>query len=162
MRLRTMTLLWDECWPLDEASSIDVTRWSPLSSHFSMHDTAWRDTGLYEFLHRSCETLCMRAERMFVRSSVCPSWNVRSCSPNKRLDLEAPIFANACTLTMYIRLQIFIRILNVLDLHFKGKRFESNTLASSYVKILMRSILCRQDGLYQSPRFQEVSGRLIQ
>ena len=52
---------------------------------------------------------------------------------DKRLDLEAPIFAYVCTLTGYIRLPIIIRILTVLDLHFQGKNFESNIYIGKFV-----------------------------
>ena len=70
----------------------------------------------------------------FVSSCVRRSRNVRLCTTNKRLDLEAPIFAHLCTLTMYLCLPIFIQILNVPELQFKGQIFESNTMESAYVK----------------------------
>ena len=54
---------------------------------------------------------------------------------NKELDLDMPIFANICKLTSYIRQPIFIQIINVLDLFFKGKTFESSTLESLYAII---------------------------
>ena len=40
------------------------------------------------------------------------------CTTNKRLDPDAPICAPMCKLISYLRLPIFIQILNVLDLHF--------------------------------------------
>ena len=43
----------------------------------------------------------------------------------KRLDLEAPIFAVIFTLTWYLRLSFFIKILDVLDLNFQGQIFHS-------------------------------------
>ena len=39
--------------------------------------------------------------------------------------LEAPIFALICTLIRYLRTPIFIKILDVLDLHFQGQSFDS-------------------------------------
>ena len=89
---------------------------------------------------------------------------------NKQLDLEASILAQICTLRSFLRLPICIQILNVLDLQFQGKRLESNTLASAYVKsawIVLQSLsetphsfsdLYRPDGRYQSPLCQGVSG----
>ena len=76
------------------------------------------------------------------------------------VDLEAPSFAYTCMLTSYVHLPIFIQILNILDLHFQGQRYESNTLVR-YTE--MHSSLYRHDGdgedkLYQSPRCQGVSG----
>ena len=53
---------------------------------------------------------------------------------NKRADLEVLVFFARMLLgmlTKYFRLSIFIRILNVLDLHFQGQLFKSSTLASS-------------------------------
>ena len=50
---------------------------------------------------------------------------------NKRLDLEVPIFAHIWTLTWYVRLQIFIQIISVLDNHLQGQKFDSNTLANA-------------------------------
>ena len=72
--------------------------------------------------------------RTNVRTYVRPSRNVRKCTANKRLDLEAPVFAHVCRLSRFLRIPIFIEVLNALDLYFQGKRFESNTLASSYSK----------------------------
>ena len=57
------------------------------------------------------------------------------CTANKRLEPEAPIFANICKLTRYLRLPIFIPIVDVLDLPLKGQRFESSTLGNSNVII---------------------------
>ena len=54
-----------------------------------------------------------------------------------------------------------IQIVDVLDLTFKGQRFESNTVSSSYVKCgkgNTHSSLKRQNGLYQSAQCQGVSG----
>ena len=53
------------------------------------------------------------------------------CTVNKRLDLVAPIFAHICNLTCYLCLPILIQIVNVIDLRFKGKKFELVTLGSS-------------------------------
>ena len=58
--------------------------------------------------------------RSFVRSSVHPSRNVSLCNMNKRLDIEASVFAHTCTLTSYIRLPISFQILNFLSLQFQG------------------------------------------
>ena len=89
-------------------------------------------------LHRSYGMVCMLARSMclhaYVHPYLHPSWNIL-CSANKRLDLETPILANICTLIMYVRLPIFIRIINILDLHFKGQRFESSTLRRLHVII---------------------------
>ena len=41
------------------------------------------------------------------------------------------VFAHIGMLTRYLRVPIFIQILNVLDLHLNGKKFESSTLGSS-------------------------------
>ena len=45
----------------------------------------------------------------------------RLCTANKRLNLKVPIFAHICMLTRYVRLQIVIQIVNVLNLHFKAR-----------------------------------------
>ena len=90
-----------------------------------------------QFTHRSYGTLCMLAGRMFVRSFIGLSRNIRLCTTNKRLNLDGPTFAHLCTRTRYVRRLIFIQILNVLDLHFQGQRFESNTLASAWVKSMV-------------------------
>ena len=50
--------------------------------------------------------------------------------------LISAVSAHVRRLTKYVSLQIFIQIVNVLDLHFQDQRFESGTLASSYVIIL--------------------------
>ena len=70
-----------------------------------------------------------------MRASVRPTRNVRLCTAKKRLNLEAPIFAYVWTLTRYVRVPIFIRIVDVLDFHFQGQRFELSTLENSYVII---------------------------
>ena len=62
-----------------------------------------------------------------------PSRNVRLCTTNKQLDLELLIFAYVCKLTIKNSMLIFIQIVNVLDLHFQGQRFEARILGSSYV-----------------------------
>ena len=69
------------------------------------------------FLRRSDGVGRCYADRKFarVRSSVCLSRNA-----NERLDLEALIFAHVCTWIRYVGTPIFIQIVNVLDLHFKG------------------------------------------
>ena len=63
---------------------------------------------------------------------------VRTSPPHEiydyvRMYLVEPNFAYVCTLIKYVCLPIFIRIVNDLDLHFKCKRFESSTLAISYM-----------------------------
>ena len=68
----------------------------------------------------------MLAGGVFVR----PPRNVRLCTANKRFDQEAPFYAYVCTLTRYVRLSIFVQIVDVLDLHFKGKKCESSTLGT--------------------------------
>ena len=45
--------------------------------------------------------------------------------------IEVQIFAQICLLKGYVCLPMFIKIVNVLDFHFKGQRFESNILASA-------------------------------
>ena len=37
------------------------------------------------------------------------------------MNLEEPILEHICTLTRYLRVPIFIQILNVIDLHFQGQ-----------------------------------------
>ena len=72
----------------------------------------------------------------FVRTSVCVS--AMKCTlmyGEQTLDLEAPIFVHKCMLTRYVHVAIFVQILNALDLHFNGQRFESSTLGSSHVNI---------------------------
>ena len=78
----------------------------------------------------SWEAVCSLV-RSCVRSSVRPSRNVRLRTANKRLELSAPIFAQVCMLSRYVRSPIFIQIHNVLDFHFQGQRFEPNALASA-------------------------------
>ena len=77
-----------------------------------------------------------------------------------------PIFAHIRRLTSYLRLPIFIKILNVLDLQFQGQRFELNTLTSAYVKSAWNALqslsetlhsLYRHDGRYRSARCQAMS-----
>ena len=78
------------------------------------------------------------------------SWNtVRPCdvchgqfssknhdiTANKRLDQDAPTSAHICTFLWTDRLLIFIQIVNVPDLHFKSKHFQSSALGSSNVII---------------------------
>ena len=47
------------------------------------------------------------------------------------MDLQAPIFTHICMYIRNVRLQMFIQIVYVLDLHFKDQRFESSKLGSS-------------------------------
>ena len=61
-------------------------------------------------------------------------------SANKRLHLETPISARVGMLKRFIRTSIFIQTLNALDLHFKCKRFESNTLLRPYVKSALNAL----------------------
>ena len=77
---------------------------------------------------------CLVEGRQYVRSSVRPSRNLRLYTAYKRLDLKAPNCAHVSTLTRYVHFSIFIQIIDVLDFHYQGQRFESNTFASSYVK----------------------------
>ena len=49
---------------------------------------------------------------------------IKDCTTNKRLDLEVSIFAHICMFTSTVRQPIFINIVNVFDLHFKGQRFK--------------------------------------
>ena len=46
------------------------------------------------------------------------SRNVRYLPLNYRRDLEAPLLAHTCMFTRYVRQSIFVRIDNVIDLHF--------------------------------------------
>ena len=71
----------------------------------------------------------MLSVRTFVHSSV------TKCTANKRLNLEAPIFAYTRKFKRQFRLSIFVQIVNVFGLHFQSKRFESNTFRSSDVNI---------------------------
>ena len=64
--------------------------------------------------------------RTFGRAYVRPSRNVRLCFTSKRLNLVVHFFAHICKHTGYLRLLIFIQIVSVPDLHFQGKRFESD------------------------------------
>ena len=81
-------------------------------------------------LNGVCRQAVCSLMHSFVRPSLRPSRNVRLYTANKLLDLEAPIYAIICMLTSYVRLPMFIQIVNVLDLHFQGDIFELNTLAS--------------------------------
>ena len=50
----------------------------------------------------------------------------------KRIDdPEEPTCAHVCMLTKYVRLPIFIQIVNILDFHFQCQRIESNILLES-------------------------------
>ena len=74
-------------------------------------------------------SMCMRP---FVRASVTKS------TITYREQTAGPRSANFCILiqvTRYDRQPNFVKIFNVLDLHFKGQRFESSTLGSPYVII---------------------------
>ena len=135
------------------------------------------------FLPRYFGQMCMRAQCMFICSFVCASVhlprhvhlnhskNSESVEVNhnhsKHLESYDYVlrtnrltwkhqFLHPCMLTRYLHLQIFIQILDVLDLHFQDQRFESNTLASSYVK-------CTRDfvSMYQSPSQGESGGLSI-
>ena len=86
-------------------------------------------------LHRSNWLERSYSIRMFARPCVGLQQNVGLSTTNKRLDLDAPIFADIFSSTRYFRRPIFNRIINVLDLYFLGQRFESSTLESSYVNI---------------------------
>ena len=53
---------------------------------------------------------------------------LKLCTANKqpkRLDVEAPIFPHIYMLTSFLRLPVFVLVLNAIDLTFKGQRFES-------------------------------------
>ena len=92
---------------------------------------------------------CMPARNiiiMFVRPLV--------CSSGYEMYKQTAKPRSVCRLTGYVPLSIYIQIVNVIDLHFQGKRLESNTLASAYVQSVSR--VGRHggdgtDGLYQSP-----------
>ena len=77
--------------------------------------------------------VCWQAVCTFVRTNVRPATKC-TITYYERLNLEAPIFAHTCMLTMYLCLPIFIQIINVPDLQFQDQIFESNTLASAYGK----------------------------
>ena len=94
-----------------------------------MNDVSANIVGLFVILagSRSC-----------VLASVRPEPNIRLCSRNNRLDIEAPIFCSFCTqiicrLARYLCWQIFMRIVNILDLYFQGQIFKSITSESSYM-----------------------------
>ena len=75
------------------------------------------------------------AGRMYVRSFVHPS--VPKCTTMHREQTAGPRSANICTHMHVDKVHspaISIKIVNVRYLHFKGKRFGSSTLVSSYVK----------------------------
>ena len=85
-----------------------------------------------------CRQVVCSFSRSFVCTPVHPCayhQNVRLFTANKRLHLEAQFCANICNLRRYLRPPIFILIVNVLDLHFQGQRFESSTFGSSNVMI---------------------------
>ena len=73
---------------------------------------------------------------MSIRSSVRPSQNVWSCTPKKRLDIDAPIYANLFKMAVFVRQQIFIEIVNVFDLNFRDQKFESRAFRSSHMTVL--------------------------
>ena len=78
---------------------------------------------------------------------------------NKRIDLEAPVFPRIFALVRQVRASIFIQILNVLDLDFKGQTFESGTLDLSNVIISQTVTDIRQTFLL--PRETVVQGLSI-
>ena len=91
------------------------------------------DTG--ELLHSEmCPSKCCRRKLAIWFDFTHLSPTVRGLT-RARLDLEAQFPAYVCTLTSYLHLPIFLQIVNVLDRNFKGKTFESNTLAKSNVII---------------------------
>ena len=49
-----------------------------------------------------------------------------------------PVFVDVYMLARYVRMPIFIHIVDVLDLHIQGQRCESRTFESSYVIIPQR------------------------
>ena len=44
------------------------------------------------------------------------------------------LFAGICKFTRFLRLPVFIQVVNVLNPYFRGQRVESNALASAYMK----------------------------
>ena len=70
-----------------------------------------------------------------VRTDVRPSRSIRFCTANKRPDLEAPVFTHVWILTGYVRTPIFVEIVNVLDLLYKGQIWKSSSLGNSKVII---------------------------
>ena len=92
----------------------------------------------YEVVRSFVRSFVRPSVRPFVRPSVRRS--VAICTIVYYEQTAWPRSANFCirvyTLTRYFRLQIFIlQTIDVLDLLFKGQRFESSTLRSSAVII---------------------------
>ena len=58
---------------------------------------------------------------MYAKGSESVHASVRLCTANKRLAREEPILANVCRLTRYVRLPIFMQIVDVIDLHYQVK-----------------------------------------
>ena len=97
----------------------------------------------------------------FVSSSISPSRNVWLCTASKWLDRKVHIFVHICTFTRTVHLPIFIQIVVVLDFYFKDQRFESNTVANSYMKCreeATRLSLNRHNGLYHYTNRHDVKG----
>ena len=76
------------------------------------------EIGRFVLLHRSNGVERYYHARPCVCTYVRPS--VAKCAGNKRLGLEAPIVADVCTSTKWVRMQIFNEIVDFLDI-FKGK-----------------------------------------
>ena len=87
---------------------------------------------LIEFRRHSNGVEMVLSSRV-LRLCVRPSRYV--CTVNKRLDLEAPICAHIVVFTSYVRLPIFIQILNVLYIHFYSQRLKSSISGLSHVNI---------------------------
>ena len=61
-----------------------------------------------------------KSVRPYVRTYVTKSTNI--CTANKRLDIEAHIFAHLCQLKNYTPVPIFFQIVNIIDLHFRSNK----------------------------------------
>ena len=76
---------------------------------------------------------CMPASRIFVRSFVCACVFHEMCYfvPQTKDWTKKGQFLHKWTMTRFPYLSIFIKIVNVLELHLKGQTFEESTFGSS-------------------------------
>ena len=82
--------------------------------------------------------LCYCVLYMDIRMYVRPP--TTKCHREQTAEPRSAKILNLCTLTKEVRLQIFIQIINFLDLLFQRQRFEPSTPGSSCVIILQTLI----------------------
>ena len=135
---------WDRLWFSSDGGEVwlQLDRAATGRPMLCVHNwiVLWHLT--FSFFHHSTESNCNPMKQFLYtagRMYVCLSITKCHLEHREWLDLEVPILAHIHVDKVCL---IFIQIVNFLDFHFQGKRFESSTLGSSYV-IISQTVIDR-------------------